>query len=220
MSSTNKTTNYELSQYIGTDKPTYLGDYNSDMSKIDTAIHNNKVAVDGTESDITLINEKIGNLSNLNTSEKSNIVGAINEVKVNADLITKFNLVNSTVYSSVSSSSNCNYKNGSITLITNDDNSIFKLYGNMKLQLTNNTDTRVDITLPSNLNPSQEYSIDPICGVFSSDGNFLGTAFCEVKTNGNLVIAYWGGKSHGEEQILYLTPCLYFNKNFGDQPNQ
>lgn len=38
MSSTKKTTNYQLSQYIGTDKPTYLGDYNSDMSKIDTAI--------------------------------------------------------------------------------------------------------------------------------------------------------------------------------------
>lgn len=39
MSSTNKTTYYELSQYVGTDKPTYLGDYNSDMLKIDTAIH-------------------------------------------------------------------------------------------------------------------------------------------------------------------------------------
>ena len=35
MSSTNKTTNYNLSQYIGTDKPTYLGDYNGDMLKID-----------------------------------------------------------------------------------------------------------------------------------------------------------------------------------------
>lgn len=39
MSSTNKTTYYDLSQYIGTDKPTYLGDYNSDMSKIATGIH-------------------------------------------------------------------------------------------------------------------------------------------------------------------------------------
>lgn len=40
MSSTNKTTYYDLSQYIGTDKPTYLQDYNGDMSKIDQAIHN------------------------------------------------------------------------------------------------------------------------------------------------------------------------------------
>ena len=36
MSSTNKTSHYELSQFIGTDKPAWLTDYNSDMLKIDT----------------------------------------------------------------------------------------------------------------------------------------------------------------------------------------
>lgn len=41
MSSTNKTTNYKLSQYIGTDKPTYLGDYNGDMLKIDNQLKAN-----------------------------------------------------------------------------------------------------------------------------------------------------------------------------------
>lgn len=38
MSSTNKTVTIELSQYVGTDKPTYLTDYNGDMLKIDQAI--------------------------------------------------------------------------------------------------------------------------------------------------------------------------------------
>lgn len=41
MSSTNRTTNYKLSQYVGTDKPTYLGDYNGDMLKIDTQLKAN-----------------------------------------------------------------------------------------------------------------------------------------------------------------------------------
>ena len=51
MSSTNKTTYYDLSQYIGTDKPTYLQDYNGDMSKIDTAIHDvNGVATTANQS--------------------------------------------------------------------------------------------------------------------------------------------------------------------------
>lgn len=51
MSSTNKTTYYDLSQYIDTDKPTYLQDYNDDMSKIDTAIHDvNAVATTATQS--------------------------------------------------------------------------------------------------------------------------------------------------------------------------
>ena len=39
-SATNHTAHYNLSQYISTDKPTYLVDYNSDMLAIDTAIYN------------------------------------------------------------------------------------------------------------------------------------------------------------------------------------
>ena len=38
MAHTNHTTNYELSQFVANDKPTFLGDYNGDMAKIDTAI--------------------------------------------------------------------------------------------------------------------------------------------------------------------------------------
>lgn len=53
MSSTNKTNYYDLSQYIGTDKPTYLGDYNSDMSKIDGAIH-------GVQETATTANQTAG----------------------------------------------------------------------------------------------------------------------------------------------------------------
>lgn len=36
MASTNKTTTLELSQFVGTDKPDWLTDYNEDMEKIDT----------------------------------------------------------------------------------------------------------------------------------------------------------------------------------------
>ena len=39
MSATNHTPNLKLSQFIPLDKPAWLGDYNSDMSKIDTAVH-------------------------------------------------------------------------------------------------------------------------------------------------------------------------------------
>ena len=39
MTATNHTEHYELSQYTEGDHPTYTGDYNSDMSKIDAAIY-------------------------------------------------------------------------------------------------------------------------------------------------------------------------------------
>ena len=79
MSSTNKTTHYNLSQYVASDKPTYLVDYNADMSAIDTGIYNAK-------SEAETNTTAIGTLSNLTTTEKSNLVGAINEV--NGDLGT------------------------------------------------------------------------------------------------------------------------------------
>lgn len=41
MTATNKTANYELSQFVGSDHPTWLGDYNSDMAKIDTQLKQN-----------------------------------------------------------------------------------------------------------------------------------------------------------------------------------
>lgn len=39
MTATNHTANYNLSQFEPIDRPTWQGDYNKDMKKIDTAIH-------------------------------------------------------------------------------------------------------------------------------------------------------------------------------------
>lgn len=41
MTATNHTKNYNLSQFAGTDHPTWLGDYNGDMTKIDTQLKRN-----------------------------------------------------------------------------------------------------------------------------------------------------------------------------------
>lgn len=41
MTATNKTANYNLSQFVGTDRPTWIGDYNGDMSKIDAQLKRN-----------------------------------------------------------------------------------------------------------------------------------------------------------------------------------
>ena len=41
MTATKKTVNYGLSQFVGSDRPTWLGDYNSDMSKIDAQLKQN-----------------------------------------------------------------------------------------------------------------------------------------------------------------------------------
>lgn len=87
MSSTNKTSNYELSQYIGTDKPTYLGDYNGDMLKIDEQMKNNENSASeatakagqavakttSLESQVKTISDNVTSLLNDVTTIKSNV---------------------------------------------------------------------------------------------------------------------------------------------------
>lgn len=107
-SSTNKTTNYDLSQFVSSDKPSWLNDYNGDMGKIDTAIHTAKTTADGAataasnaqtaaegaqttantavtnaataQSGVVTNATNIGTLANLTTVEKTTLVGSINEV--------------------------------------------------------------------------------------------------------------------------------------------
>lgn len=81
MSSTNKTTYYNLSQFANTDKPSWLNDYNNDMTIIDTNIKNN---ANNISSNAGLI----GDLTNLTTTSKTNLVSAINEVDNNCDTNT------------------------------------------------------------------------------------------------------------------------------------
>lgn len=97
MSSTNKTTYYNLSQYIGTDKPTYLQDYNSDMSKIDVGLHDiNGVATTANQTagsadakaeqantNVTALQGRVGavegsvsNLENKTKTQDAEIAGA------------------------------------------------------------------------------------------------------------------------------------------------
>ena len=85
MSSTNKTTNYELSQFIGSDKPAWLTDYNQDMSKIDTGVNNAQTTATAADGKADANTTAIGTLSSLNTESKTSLVAAINEVDTNAD---------------------------------------------------------------------------------------------------------------------------------------
>jgi len=71
--STNKTTHYDLSQYVASDKPTYLIDYNQDMAKIDAGIYD-------AMSKATVNESNIGTMQDLTTTVKSSLVSAINEI--------------------------------------------------------------------------------------------------------------------------------------------
>ena len=59
MSATNHTQNYDLSQFVGGDIPSWLGDYNSDMGKIDSAIAEVASGAGSTASEVNSLKSRM-----------------------------------------------------------------------------------------------------------------------------------------------------------------
>lgn len=78
MAHTNETVNYGLSQFVGTDIPNPLVDYNGDMGKIDTAIKNVADSAVAEGGRITALETQNGNTP-LDTTDKT-LSGAVNEI--------------------------------------------------------------------------------------------------------------------------------------------
>lgn len=84
MSYTNSTPNYNLPQWIGTDKPTFLGDFNGAFSAIDTAIKN---ASDSATSAASTANAASATATSANTNANTALSTA-NNAKDTADAAT------------------------------------------------------------------------------------------------------------------------------------
>jgi hypothetical protein len=228
MSSTNKTTNYDLSQYIGTDKPTYLGDYNSDMLKIDNALKNN---ADGVSNANAIANQANANsnqaLTNAesaqNTANTANGTAnsALTKANANETNINKFNLstiVKPTLSCSVSGASFIQYQNMETTVARDESGSVFKLYGGFEVNCKSESGY-VTVTLSdTGLRPQEDYWINP-CGIkiglLSSGTSSVQPFNCKVKTNGEIELnLQWNSSFVGARVLMF--PCLFFNQNFGD----
>ena len=78
MAHTNETVNYHLSQFVGTDIPNPLVDYNGDMEKIDTAIKNVADSAVSESGRITALETQNG--SEVLTTTAQTLSGAVNEL--------------------------------------------------------------------------------------------------------------------------------------------
>ena len=74
MGYTNKTSHYELPQYVANDKPSWLGDFNAAMLKIDTVMADNDATADAANSAATGAQTQVAALS----AQLSAIQGQVN----------------------------------------------------------------------------------------------------------------------------------------------
>jgi len=104
-------------------------------------------------------------------------------------------------------------------IAVNNEKTIGKVYG--FIGYTNGANGRqITLTTPADTvaRPSEQYTIYPAGMCFTSFSplqNVSGVSI-DVNTNGSLTIRFTPGGSYG---FAILLPCLYFFKDFGDEPN-
>ena len=241
MSSTNKTTNYELSQFLGTDKPAWLSDYNQDMTKIDTQMKANADAATAAAGSASSANTAVGTLANLTTTDKTDLVSAVNEVDTiagtasttastaatNANIaltnLAKFNLTNVQELT-VTASKGTLTNNTHLYIAKDSTGSIFKLYGRIEIQNLNGISGSLTLTISnSGLTPSEAYSVASgaqIVTEYTGSYILVRPRSFNVATDGTITVSGFPINLDGSFANINLTffPCLYFNTNFGDAP--
>lgn len=86
MASTNKTANYDLSQFTATDKPAWIADYNQDMYNIDAGMKANADADASINATIETLSKKVDTVSATSQTNSTNISTNTSDI---TDLKTK-----------------------------------------------------------------------------------------------------------------------------------
>ena len=241
MASTNKTTYYELSQYIGTDKPTYLVDYNGDMAKIDAGIRAAKTTADSAASSASdaataaaSANTAAGNASSAASAAQSSAnsaSSAASAAQSSADSAAAAAAANALAIQAVKDYLNIkNYITptasvdggitGSldmrVTVARNDEGSLAKIYGYLGFT-KNGTAGNVTVTLTNTgLTPDEAFVISPI-GILRDTANANynpGYVSCTIKANGDIEFLF-SNVGANQNRFSILPACIYLIKNFG-----
>lgn len=244
MSSTNKTTNYELSQFLSTDKPAWLTDYNQDMSKIDNGINTAQLTATGADGKADANTTNIGDMTYLSTTAKNTLVAAINEVDGNTDVANQvasnalntantakttaeniadsFNLTptaytyqNATQISGASASMNA----GNYWLATNTEGTLCKIYGNLNVNASASSGScTIKLIDDSGLRPTSEFQVSGCAEAYDMDNYLLYPRFAvyTFKTNGEIDVTFT--KTSNKYTTIRMYACLIIVKDFGDTP--
>lgn len=242
MSSTNKTTNYNLSQFIGTDKPAWLSDYNGDMGKIDAGLNTAQNTATGADGKATANATAIGDLTTLTTTAKTNLVAAVNEVKTSADtaLNTATNAAGTANQAQTTANALADYltltatpvpsanvvaqsgtvNRAELTIATNSTKTAGKVYGVLGHTPSSTGVQNITLNIDSGIHPETEFTITPagiIGNTTPTNSQVANEVSITFKTNGNIVLQYYASYS-GSRYYGILFPSLYFLSDFGDTP--
>lgn len=231
MASTNKTANYNLSQFIGSDKPTYLGDYNADMLAIDTGMATNKTNADNAVSVANAANQTAGNAQTTATQAQQTANSAqslaqtaqtaANNAQASADKVASelnLNHINQLTLGDVTSTQG-SVKQVNLGSAFNDSGSLGKLYGTFtitNLSYTGNITITINNT---GLKPASNFNVQGLVSYAIHDQSETWYDFGYASINiGNNKATITINVSNSVKRLNFnLTPCLLWIKDFNDE---
>ena len=240
MSHTNTTANYNLPQFVGTDKPAWLTDVNGAMSAIDTQMKANADSATTASGLAQSASTSVGELSNLNTTNKNNVVSAINEV--NNNLITTANTATNagttatnasnavkdlikyldlTSYNNLTATSSTGYLTLSYNTLksaVNADGTFGRIYG--KIDVTGTGNATATITLSdTGFRPQESFSVTGFAyAIIDADrtyARYFSDLTLTFNTNGTVTIPNIT-VFNGMGGRIFMQTGLIFAKDFGD----
>ena len=166
MSHTNTTANYNLPQFIGTDKPSWLTDVNGAMTSIDTQMKANADANTTTAGDLSTLAGRVttaeGNIATntANITTVSNVASTAGTTATNAKntvdaLATMLDINDFGKTTATTSNGTINFQN--VYYASNADGSIGKIYG--EIGVTPSTNAPTSITFSTPFRPSETLKI-------------------------------------------------------------
>lgn len=230
MSSTNKTTHYDLPQWIGTDKPTFLGDLNGAFATIDTqlytAVTNAKNANNNASSAAGAVSDMQNDVNDLKTwqgTASSAITGLQKQVSnINPTIGSQTQLIsglgNLLSSNSPSITSNTSYER----LITIGSLKLLNMYGVIAVSYTGSpVGSSVMNAIPSVVlsNVYSKYSIDTTrifyniatLDINDSEDNPLSVNLGIRNASGNtqfMTTGYFTGTLKANHELYIRTQCL------------
>lgn len=222
MSSTNKTPNYDLSQFVGTDKPTYLGDYNGDMLKIDAQMKANNDAatnakasageavakVTQVQNTVKALNTRVGTVETNVTSQGQTVTQLTNTVNtvVQDNTSNKGNITNlqSELQKNTFTNLPISSANGpNVNASYNKFLKILNIYGRDDIP-GGTTARRVLFHMDGYSAQSDHLIRDALFGVISDTGLEGIMVDCTIKKNGDVV---FNDASGAMPFVLYSWSC-------------
>ena len=165
MSSTNKTSGLQLSQFIATDKPSWLGDYNNDMSKIDVGYTAIKAEAEGASGSAT----DAKNIANGAKASATNAINQVTTLATNIDSYTRHTLQNPNV---------SKFSGYFMTIIRNPTTHIYNVTGVITLATGQSISAQEVIAIVGDSFfpiTSNDFSVYFSGALYNSTSNFIGS---------------------------------------------